>query len=269
MIHLPKGQFYGQTTETVYLDGITLTDTAYTHEKVDWHYHENPYFTFILQGNLIEGNKKEVHHCPAGSILFHNWQEPHYNIKPKGYTRGFHIELEQKWVDAFSFDLQTLQGNILVSNPKHKLLLYKIFVESKFKDNTSDLSIQGLLLEALASIQRGQEDVLKNNPSWVKKAREFLHDQSDESISLTQLAQATGIHPGHLSRDFSRYFYCSFGEYIRKIKIEQSLPLISNQQQTLTDIAFTCGFADQSHFIRCFKAVMGISPLAYRKMLLS
>ncbi|HPH21071.1 MAG TPA: AraC family transcriptional regulator, partial [Haliscomenobacter sp.] len=124
-------------------------------------------------------------------------------------------------------------------------------------------------LEALASIQRGQEDVLKNNPSWVKKAREFLHDQSDESISLTQLAQATGIHPGHLSRDFSRYFYCSFGEYIRKIKIEQSLPLISNQQQTLTDIAFTCGFADQSHFIRCFKAVMGISPLAYRKMLRS
>ena len=35
------------------------------------------------------------------------------------------------------------------------------------------------------------------------------------------------------------------------------------------EVAAACGFADQSHFIRCFKEVMGISPLAYRKMLLS
>lgn len=269
MNHLPKGQFYGQTTETVYLDGITLTDTAYTHDKVDWHFHENPYFTFILQGNLIEGNKKEVHHCSAGTVLFHNWQEPHYNIKPHGFTRGFHIELEQKWTDGFTFDLQHLQGNILVANPNHKLLLYKIFKESKLNDNARNLSIQGLLLQTLTGIQHSQENALKDKPSWVNQVGDLLHDQCTESISLTQLAQAVGIHPVHLSRDFSRYFHCSFGEYIRKIKIEKSLPLISNLKHALTDIAFECGFADQSHFIRCFKDIMGISPLAYRKMLLS
>lgn len=269
MIHLPKGQFYGQTTETIYLDGITLTDTAYTHDKVDWHYHENPYFTFILQGNLIEGNKKEVHHCPTGTILFHNWQEPHYNIKPPGFTRGFHIELETKWANAFAFDLQRLQGNILVSNPDSKLLLYNIFKESKLNDSASDLSIQGLLLQTLTGLQHSQETVLKSPPSWVNKVKELLHDRCTESISLTQLSQAVGIHPIHLSRDFSRYFRCSFGTYIRKIKVEKSLLLMSNPRYSLTDIAFECGFADQSHFIRCFKEIMGINPLAYRRMLLS
>lgn len=269
MIHLPKGQFYGQTTETVLLDGLTLTDTAYTHDKVDWHYHENPYFTFILQGNLIEGNKKELYHCPAGTILFHNWQEPHYNIKPAGFTRGFHIELEAKWAKRYAFDLQRLQGNILVSNPDSKLLLYKIFKESKLNDSNSDLSIQGLLLQTLAGLQHSHETALKSPPSWVKTVSELLHDQSTESISLTQLSQAAGVHPGHLSRDFSRYFQCSFGAYIRKIKIDRALPLMSNQRYSLTDIAFECGFADQSHFIRCFKEMMGISPLAYRRILLS
>ena len=57
---LQTGQFYGQTNNTFLLNGLALTDTEYTQEKVDWHYHENAYFTFILQGNIIEGNKKEV-----------------------------------------------------------------------------------------------------------------------------------------------------------------------------------------------------------------
>ncbi len=88
---LKTGSFYGQTNQTLHLDFATITDTEYTHDKVDWHYHENAYFTFILDGKVIEGNKKEVYNCTAGSLLFHNWQDPNYNIKPKGYTRGFHI----------------------------------------------------------------------------------------------------------------------------------------------------------------------------------
>ncbi|MEL1244526.1 hypothetical protein AAEO56_09655 [Flavobacterium sp. DGU11] len=38
MKQLQKGQFFGQTNTTISLDGITLTDTVYTHDKVDWHY---------------------------------------------------------------------------------------------------------------------------------------------------------------------------------------------------------------------------------------
>lgn len=96
MRHLQTGQFYGQTNTIHNFEGITLTDTEYTHEKVDWHYHENAYFTFILQGNLIEGNKREIYKCSAGTLLFHNWHESHYNIKPKGFTRGFHVEIDKK-----------------------------------------------------------------------------------------------------------------------------------------------------------------------------
>lgn len=60
MEHLQKGTFFGQTNETILLDGITLTDTVYTHSKVDWHYHENAYFTFILEGNVISEIKNHT-----------------------------------------------------------------------------------------------------------------------------------------------------------------------------------------------------------------
>jgi hypothetical protein len=48
MNYLRTGQFFGQTDQTIVTDGLTITDTQYTVEYVDWHYHENPYFTFIV-----------------------------------------------------------------------------------------------------------------------------------------------------------------------------------------------------------------------------
>jgi AraC family transcriptional regulator len=119
---LQAGEFHGQTSNTLHMDGIVLTDTEYTQSRVDWHYHENAYFTFILQGNVLEGNKKETYHCSAGSLLFHHWQDPHYNIKPDGFTRGFHVELEASWFKYFSLDKALLQGSINIANIDIKLL---------------------------------------------------------------------------------------------------------------------------------------------------
>src|SRR5687768_12078276 len=94
MIFLRTGHFFGETNRTIHLNGITLTDTDTENpqEHIDWHYHENPYFTFILWGILIESNERESYQCSAGSLLFHGSQEPHYNVKPEGSTRCFHIE---------------------------------------------------------------------------------------------------------------------------------------------------------------------------------
>jgi AraC family transcriptional regulator len=262
-----KGEFYGQTNKTINLEGITLTDTVYTHDKVDWHYHENAYFTFILQGNVIEGNKKEIYNCSAGSLLFHNWQEPHYNIKPAGFTRGFHIEIEKGWFDNLEFNTTDLQGSINIANLDLKLLMYKIFKETKVDDNTAQLSIQTLLLETLAKMLRANQTKSDKKPTWVSEVNMILNDQFSDNLTLEYLSKTLNIHPVHLSRDFSKHFNSSLGEYIRKLKIQKSLQLISEKSLDLTSIAFECGFSDQSHFTRCFKEINGINPSEYRKIL--
>jgi AraC family transcriptional regulator len=268
MEYLQTGEFYGQTNKTIHLDGVTLTDTEYTHDKVDWHYHENAYFTFILQGNVIEGNKKEIYNCAAGSLLFHNWQEPHYNIKPKGYTRGFQIELKNSWFNNLTFDIKNLQGSIKISDVDLKFLIYKIFKETKIDDNTSTLTIQSLLMQIVTILLNKNQLICIKKPIWVDKIREILNDEFSNKLSLNYLATLLDIHPVHLSRDFSKYFHCSLGEYIRKIKVEKALSIITNKKIPLTEIAFECGFSDQSHFTRCFKAINGLTPSAFRKLLL-
>jgi AraC family transcriptional regulator len=266
MKQLLTGEFYGQTNQTIHLSGITLTDTEYTLDRVDWHYHENAYFTFILQGNVIEGNKKEMYHCTPGSLLFHNWQDPHYNIKPTGYTRGFHIELQHQWFDQLDFNMDKLQGSIKIMNADIKFLLYDIFRETKIEDNTTTLAIETLVLKTLTKMLDQSLIDRDKNPAWVHKIREILFYEFKDQLTLDYLAQTLGIHPVHLSRDFSKYFNCNLGDYLRKLKVEKAYALLAEKNLSLTEIAYGCGFSDQSHFNRCFKSISGLSPNNFRKI---
>ncbi|HRB71604.1 helix-turn-helix transcriptional regulator [Flavobacterium sp. WV_118_3] len=265
MKQLKTGQFFGATNSHLEWKGLTITDTEYTHEKVDWHYHEKPYFTFIIQGKVLEGNRKEIYECTAGSLLFHNWDDAHYNKKPPGFTRGFHIEIAQHWLDRFDLSLDSLQGSIAVKNPDVKLLFYKLFYESKIHDNASHLATDALLVEVLENIKGQNKTVYSARPDWIKPLQEILHEDTLQDLSLSQLSALLGIHPVHISRYFPKYFGCSLGNYIRKLKVEKSLALLPDKHTPLTSIALDSGFSDQSHFIRCFKENMGITPLAFRK----
>ncbi|MCE3076851.1 helix-turn-helix domain-containing protein [Chryseobacterium gwangjuense] len=265
MKNLRNGEFFGQTHETLSFDGLTFTDTEYTHSFVDWHYHENPYFTFLLQGNMSEGNKKEVYDCSAGTLLYHHWEDAHYNIKPDVFTRGFHIEITKEWFEKFQLSKDQIEGSFTIKNPTVKLLVYQIFKETKLNDDSFNLSINQLVLNIFDQLPH-QKNNSDKKPVWVKQIDEILHENCTEQLNLTALSKNLNIHPMHLSRDFQKHFQCNLGEYLRKLKVEKSLKLL-NEFESLSEVALECGFSDQSHFIRCFKENIGITPLKYKKLL--
>ena len=262
---LSNGEFFGQTNQTISLDGLIITDTEYTHSFVDWHYHENPYFTLLLQGNMTEGNKKETYDCSAGTLLYHHWEDAHYNVKPDIFTRGFHIEVRENWFEKFQLSKDQTEGSFNIKNLASKLLIHQIFKETKINNTSFELSINQLLLKIFNQLSVQKEDFGKK-PVWVKQLDEILHENSTEKLSLEKLSQTLNIHPMHLSRDFHKYFHCNLGEYLRKLKIEKSLKLL-NEYESLSEVALECGFSDQSHFIRCFKENIGITPLKYKNLL--
>lgn len=111
---LSNGEFFGQTNETISLDGLIITDTEYTHSFVDWHYHENPYFTFLLQGNMTEGNKKETYDCSAGTLLYHHWEDAHYNIKQIFSPVDFILKLQKIGSKNFNFQKTKLKEVLIL-----------------------------------------------------------------------------------------------------------------------------------------------------------
>ncbi len=261
------GQFYGTTTETVCLEGLTLTDTEYSQEKVDWHFHEKDYFTFILQGGMLEGNKKEIYECTSGGLLYHNWQDAHYNIPSKKFTRGFHVELEPGWFATYDVNQALTQGSIKIPNPRIRTLMYNIFKEMKVAGEAGQLGIDALLIRVFSILGKKAESADDKKPKWVATLKDLLYADAT-NWSLPDLARLLNIHPVHLSREFPKHFHTTLGEYTRAIRIQRALPLLCDPSLSLTEIAFQCDFADQSHFIRSFRSYYHITPLNYRRLLL-
>jgi AraC family transcriptional regulator len=268
MEKLNTGVFFGTTENKLSLPGITLTKTIYTHKYVPWHYHECAYFTLLLSGRLIEGNKKGINKYVSGTVLFHNWQDAHYNEKPDGFASGFHVEIDSNWFSRHMPPGKIACGSFEVMNPNIRIQLYQLLKELKNQDNLCGLSVESTLLKMVMSLSTGGIYVTGSKPAWVEKIRQILNDELSNAFSLSVLSEQLGIHPIHISRDFSRYFNCNLGEYIRKLRVLKAFALMGQEKLSLGEIAFKCGFADQSHLVRCCKDYISFSPAKFRRFIL-
>jgi AraC-like DNA-binding protein len=127
--------------------------------------------------------------------------------------------------------------------------------------------VEHLLIEVLEKYLK-QKSSAKKIPAWAKELKEIIQDQIDTTITLKQLSKDLDINPAYLSREFSKYFNdLSFGDYIRKLRIEKAIEYLNSSSYSLTRIAYLTGFSDQSHFTRIFKKHTGQNPSVYRKKL--
>jgi YesN/AraC family two-component response regulator len=92
------------------------------------------------------------------------------------------------------------------------------------------------------------------------------HIDTNLSLSLSTVAESLQVNSSYLSRAFAQYFdNLTFGDYIRKLRIEKAMQLLETTKHSLTEIAYLTGFSDQSHFTRVFKKKLGQNPSDYRK----
>ena len=134
------------------------------------------------------------------------------------------------------------------------------------KEKHTQQPFENLLLEVFKKFIKTKRGKGKRIPGWAKELKEMIQDHIDTSLSLKELSKDLDINPSYLSREFSKHFdNLSFGDYIRKQRIEKAIELMKNPSYSLTDIAYLTGFSDQSHFTRIFKKTTGNSPSEYRK----
>lgn len=102
--------------------------------------------------------------------------------------------------------------------------------------------------------------------SRINKAFDYIEANIQNQFSLQELASVANFSKFH----FHRIFYSIVGEtpfqFITRIRIEKAATLLkSAKKDSISDIAFKCGFTDISIFSRNFKTIFGISASEYRK----
>ncbi len=170
--------------------------------------------------------------------------------------------MEEKFLRQYEIS-ETLLNLSVNKNLDAKLLMLKIHSELMVNDSLSNSSIKILFLSMLDQTKSSNR---LRKPEWITKLHELLNDRWTETVSLEDLAANLKVHPVTISKHFTKYFSCTLGEYMRKVKIDKSISLIKNSKLSLTEIALQCGFADQSHFTRNFKKLTGFLPKNFRNL---
>ncbi len=101
--------------------------------------------------------------------------------------------------------------------------------------------------------------------SQERRVKAFMVENLSEDLPLAVLAKECGLSMSRFSKAFRR----SVGSPPHKWFIQQRITLAKTLLRTgtmsLTDVASSCGFADQSHFTRYFSAAVGVSPGLWRR----
>lgn len=106
---------------------------------------------------------------------------------------------------------------------------------------------------------------LTENSWFTEQVQQYVFDHIYERITLDQLSDALHMNKYHFSRKFRQAFSMSPMQFVISKKIQYSLKLLNEPEQSINNIAHSLGFADLGHFSRTFKKQLGITPSNYRK----
>lgn len=93
----------------------------------------------------------------------------------------------------------------------------------------------------------------------------FVTENYARDIEVTDIAEHVYLSVSQLQREFSKNFGITPNRYLREVRVGVVRHLLENSDQSLSTIATDCGFYDQSHMTRHFKASTGLTPHKYRQ----
>jgi AraC-like DNA-binding protein len=101
--------------------------------------------------------------------------------------------------------------------------------------------------------------------SPLSTAIRFISQHYADRITNEDLARACGLSVRAFERQFQAAYQCSPHDYLRGLRVRVSCSALVFSRKSLADVASEFGFADQSHFTKEFRRIMGETPSAYRR----
>lgn len=260
-----SGTFLGTQVAKRQMAGLHVVECVYEpNQSVPWHTHQWPYFTFVLRGGYTEDCQGKTWNIAEGDVVLHGAGEAHANRMHAAESYLLNLEFTQSWLDRIGDFGARLDSRFTARGGRFLQLGNRLHRELWSREPISTLCIEGLALELIAEIAHCTVRA-PGRAGWLQQAVEYLHANFKESPTLQEVAQAAGVHPVHLAREFRRKQGLTIGGYIRKLRVDLACEELVRSKQPIVDIAVKAGFSDHSHMTRVFHRQTGLTPSEFRK----
>ena len=233
--------------------------------------HPMPELTYVDQGSLhsvADGQDWLLHQGDAMIYAPDQWhmQYADIGVAPRFVTISFDLE---------GGELSSLYNRKLAVPQEAVTLLQQMLrTQERMDDYSTDMLMAQLtmlllvlLREAAApsgGILQGSNAVHSEN-EIIRQAQQYISSHIREKLSVRLIAQQVDVSPSYLTVLFQKNLQISPGEYIRRIKLQESKQMIRENNLNFTEIAAALQYSTVHHFSRQFKEKFGITPTEYAR----
>ena len=227
------------------------------------------HFTFLHFYNSVEIIKdgKRIKTEPHAVILYKP-NTPQYFISYEPLIHDwfhFYGDTSELYLNAFQFDEIYYPGNYKNIIKTVAELETEFFGNKPNKDVLTDLKIRELLIKLDRDITNNQDDYV--HEQYIKAFR-FLRGEIFSSLhadwSVADMAERINLSESHFYVLYKKIYGISPTADLINAKINSAKNMLMFKNMLIDDIASNLGYKNTTHFIRQFKAAVGMTPSQYR-----
>ena len=233
--------------------------------------HPMPELTYVDQGSLhsvVDGKETLLKQGDLVIYAPNQWhmQYADIGVAPRFVTISF---------DLSGVDLTPLL-NRQISVPQKALSLLKNMLreQENMDEYSNDIiltNLSQLLIFLLREVSNPREQKRQtvnsahNENEIIRQAQQYISAHIRDKLSVPLVARQVDVSPSYLTALFHKNLQISPGEYIRRIKLQESKQMIRENNLNFTEIAAALQYSTVHHFSRQFKEKFGITPTEYAK----
>lgn len=224
---------------------------------------------YVVSGHAIVYLKNKAIELKPGKI---------YYIPPYSISNVICDEvLDHYWIH-FTTDLTTEQelnclpiANEFDASEYDKLTFIQLvdLIDRSHKDESisEHIALESLLKYLFSRFLPQRTVVHTTTEAKFLPVLAYIDENLNRKISNDELSKIMYLNPTYFSNSFSAHFGISPQQYILQKKLNKAIGLLYENEKTIKEIAFLCGFENESYFNRQFKKIYGIPPGKFLKRL--
>lgn len=101
----------------------------------------------------------------------------------------------------------------------------------------------------------------------MRRVRHWLDEHLAQPVDLDGLAARFGLSRSLLTREFRRHSGASVIDYVNTRRLEKAGGELAESDRGIAEVALRCGFSGLPNFYRRFKALYGVTPAEFRRVI--
>jgi len=249
---------------------LELLKASFTSQSFKPHFHEQFALVLLEKGQVDYSYKDQDRKVISGTLMLLNPYEVHtgksmddqpWDFRSMYISQSLFRDIFQaitgaEFMPYFSQGMIRDEGLMLHYQQLHEYLL------DETNPALMKLALTSLIRDLIQHCELTPSPLESEAQRKAKRLKEYIHEHYLENIRLDELEEEMGLSKYYLIRLFESVYGLSPIRYAINLRIEEAKRLLY-QGMKYTEVAYSTGFYDQSHFIRHFKKIVGVTPKAF------